>query len=115
MLYNNPQEMPLLLIDWYMDYPDPSNTYQPLIRCGAANNPGAYCNEELDAMETAAALLPPGDDRWAAYAELEATIAEDLPFLTLYHVNQYYYFSDRVQGMNSHPAYIINFEALSLQ
>jgi ABC-type transport system substrate-binding protein len=115
VMYNNPAEMPMLLIDWYMDYPDPSNTYQPLIKCAAANNPGAYCNEELDAMEAAAAALPPGDDRWNAYAELEAAVAEDLPFLTLYHINQYYYFSDRAQGMNSHPAYIINFESLSLE
>jgi ABC-type transport system substrate-binding protein len=115
IMYNNPEEMPLLLIDWYMDYPDPSNTYQPLIKCGAANNPGAYCNEDLDAMETAAAAEPPGDARWSAYSELEAAVADQLPILTLYHVNQYYYFSDRVQGMNSHPAYIIKFDSLSLE
>ncbi len=113
--FNRPEQMPMLLIDWYLDYPDPSNTYEPLVQCGGSFNVGGYCNEDLDAVAHDAALIPPGDARWAAYSDLEARVVEELPIIPLYHVTQYYYSSARVQNLASHPAYIMNFEAITLE
>lgn len=113
LAFGSPEDMPVLLIDWYLDYQDPSNIYQPLISCAGSFNPGAYCNEELDAVENTDSLLPFGDERWAAYAALEAQLAEELPMIPLYHIDQYYYLSDRLT-ISAHPAYLINFETAEL-
>ena len=116
--YSTPGDFQALIVDWYLDYTDPSNLYQPLLRCGTEENWGTnwgrHCNAEMDEMERQAALLPPGDDRWAAYAALEAAMAEELSFIPLYHLQEYYYVSDRVQGLTSHPAHVINFENASI-
>lgn len=114
LAFSTPEEMPVMLIDWYYDYQDPSNTYQPLIECGGSFNVSGYCNEEMDAVEDEAKVIPFGDDRWAAYAELEAMVAEELPIIPLYHVTQYYYTSSRVDNIASHPSYILNFETIAI-
>lgn len=117
--YSTPGDFSAAIFDWYLDYTDPSNLYQPLLRCGTdgnwGTNWGRHCNEAMDAMEREAALLPPGDERWAAYGALEAAMAEELSFIPLYHLQEYYYVSDRVRGLTSHPAYVISFENASVE
>jgi ABC-type transport system substrate-binding protein len=113
--YNRPEEMPVAYIGWFMDYIDPSNVYEPLVQCGGSFNPGGYCNEEMDATFAEAKLLPPGDDRWNAFAALEAMIAEENPNLYLLHVQNYYYRSARVQNLTPDPATLLDFESVSLQ
>lgn len=114
MYGDDPGQMPVLYIGWYADYPDPSDFYQPLLECNAGNNTGGYCNEALDKQETAAALLPPGDERWAAYGALEASINEDMPWAFVYYGRNFYYRSARVQGLNPHPTFSLNFETASV-
>ena len=111
----HPQDMPAMLIDWYLDYPDPSDYYEPLLQCKGSFNTGAFCDPGMDAHEQAAALLPPGDTRWKAFADLEAEIAAKDPIISLYHVTQYYYTSTRLKGLVSSPAYIFNFEDVTFQ
>lgn len=114
MYGDNPGQMPVLYIGWYADYPDPSNFYQPLLQCNAANNIGAYCSEALDAQEAAAALLPPGDDRWAAYGALEAALNEEMPWAFVYYGRNFFYRSTRVQGLSPHPTFSLTFETVSV-
>jgi ABC-type transport system substrate-binding protein len=113
--YNRPEEMPIAYIGWFMDYVDPSNIYEPLVQCGGSFNPGAYCNEELDAAFAEAKLLPPGEDRWNAFAALEAQIAEENPNIYLLHVQNYYYRSERVQNLATDSATLLDIESVSLQ
>jgi ABC-type transport system substrate-binding protein len=115
IFYGTPEDAPMMYAIWGMDYPDPTNAYEPLLECGAAGNPGGYCNEDLDAMEQEAALIPPGDERWQAFADLEAAIVEDLPVVFVVYPQQYFFRSDRVLGLASHPAFILTFEDASLQ
>ncbi|MEL6271458.1 MAG: ABC transporter substrate-binding protein [Chloroflexota bacterium] len=114
LAFSTPEELPVMLIDWYYDYQDPSNTYQPLVECGGSFNVSGYCNEAMDAVEDEAKVIPFSDERWAAYAELEGMVAEELPIIPLYHVTQYYYTSARVDNIASHPSYILNFETISI-
>lgn len=112
---DNPGQMPVMYISWYADYPDPSDFYQPLLQCGSGNNTGAFCDENLDAMEAAAALLPPGDARWAAYADLEAAINDQMPWAFVFYGRNFFYRGERVTGLNPHPAYGLTFETASVQ
>lgn len=114
MYSDNPGQMPVLYISWYADYPDPSNFYQPLLKCGSANNTGGFCDEALDSMEQAAALLPPGDERWAAYGALEAALNEALPWAFVMHGRNFFYTSTRVTGVTPHPTAGLNFETVSV-
>jgi ABC-type oligopeptide transport system substrate-binding subunit len=106
--------MPVGYIGWFMDYPDPSNVFEPLLTCAGSFNPGGYCNEALDAEFAAAKLLPPGDDRWAAFAALEASAYADLGNLNLVHVRNFYYTSARVENLIPDPATLVNFEVVSV-
>jgi ABC-type transport system substrate-binding protein len=115
MYGDNPGQMPVLYLGWYADYPDPSDFYQPLLQCGSANNTGGFCDENLDKMESAAALLAPGDDRWKAYGDLEAAINVDMPWAFIYYGRNFFYSSARVKGLNPHPAYGLTFETASVQ
>jgi ABC-type transport system substrate-binding protein len=111
----DPGQMPVLYISWYADYPDPSDFYEPLLKCNSDNNTGGFCDQKLDEMEAAAALLPPGDDRWKAYSDLEAAINEDQPWAFVFYGRNFFYKSARVQGLDAHPAYSLTFETASVQ
>jgi ABC-type transport system substrate-binding protein len=112
---NRPEEMPVGFIGWFLDYQDPSNVYEPLVACEGSFNPGAHCNEEMDAFFFEAKLIPPGEDRWSAFAELEAMTFETMPNIPLVHVRNFYYRSDRVTNLQPDPAVLINFEQISVE
>ncbi len=111
---NRPEEMPVGYIGWFMDYQDPSNVFEPLLTCGGSFNPGAYCNEEFDASIAAAKLIPPGEERWAAFSALEGQAFEAMPNIPLVHVRNFYYTSARVENLVLDPAVLINFEEVSV-
>jgi ABC-type transport system substrate-binding protein len=111
----DPGRAPIMYGIWGMDYFDPTNIYEPLLKCGASGNPGGYCNTNLDAQVEAAALIPPGDDRWAAFADIEANYVQDLPWVYLLYPQQYFFRSDRVKNLNSHPAHILTFDKASIE
>ncbi|MCS7072037.1 MAG: ABC transporter substrate-binding protein [Anaerolinea sp.] len=112
---NRPQEMPVGFIGWFLDYQDPSNVYEPLVACTGSFNPGAYCNEEMDAFFREAKLIPPGEERWSAFAQLEAMMFEEMPNIPLVHVRNFYYTSDRVVDLQPDPALLLNFERVSVE
>ncbi len=113
--FNRPEEMPVGYIGWFLDYQDPSNVYEPLVSCGGSFNPGGYCNEDLDAIFQADKVTPPGEDRWAAYAELEAMLVEESPNINLVHVTNYYFTSTRVSGLVPDAALLLNFENADIE
>lgn len=112
---NRPEEMPVGYIGWFLDYQDPSNVYEPLIACTGSFNPGAHCNEEMDTFFFEAKLLPPGEERWAAFAELEAQTFEVMPNIPLVHVRNFYYTSTRVTNLEPDPALLLNFETVDIE
>lgn len=114
MYGSDPGQMPVLYISWFADYPDPSDFYQPLLQCKAANNTGGFCNEALDKQEAAAALIPPGDDRWKAYGALEEAINKDMPWTFVFYGRNFFYSSSRVKDLKPHPVFGLNFEIASL-
>jgi ABC-type transport system substrate-binding protein len=114
IVINTPETVPLSYIGWFMDYQDPSNVYEPLITCTGSFNPGAFCDEGLDAAISAAKLLPPGDPRWDAFAALEAQVAESLPNINLIYVRNFYYTSSRLSDLALNAGFLIDAENASV-
>jgi len=114
LLVNQPDVVQLVMTEWYLDYADPSNIYEPLLQCGGSYNWGRYCNEELDAHFAEINLLPPGDERWTAFADLEQTLSEQLPSIFLEHRTNYYFVSERL-SIESDPALLLRFDTASLK
>jgi ABC-type transport system substrate-binding protein len=109
-----PDSFHVAFTEWYLDYLDPSNAYEPLIECGGSYNWGAYCNEEVDAFFEDANILPPGDERSAAFAELEAMLSEEPPSIWLQHRQNFYFRSERV-SISSNPAILLTFADATVQ
>jgi ABC-type transport system substrate-binding protein len=110
----DPDAIKLSWMDWYMDYTDPSNIYQPLHQCDAFYNWGHICNEEIDAFFEEANAIPPGDDRWAAFAELEAMLADEVPSIYLQHRQNYYFTSERLT-IEGNPGILLVFADATVQ
>lgn len=114
ILINQPDTFDTAMTNWYHDYLDPSNTYEPLLQCGGSYNWGGYCNEELDALFETDNAIPPGDERWAAFAEFEAALFEESPNAFLYHLQNFYYRSERL-NITADPAYLLKFDTATVQ
>jgi ABC-type transport system substrate-binding protein len=116
LLINQPEpdSFHIAFTEWYLDYLDPSNVYEPLHQCGGSYNWGHICNEELDAFFEEANAIPPGDDRWAAFAELEARLVEAQPSIYLQHRQNYYFTSERLT-IEGNPAVLLVFADATVQ
>lgn len=114
ILINQPETIDTIMTNWYHDYLDPSNTFEPLLKCGGSYNWGGYCNEALEEAFAIDNAIPPGPERWAAFAEFEAMIFEDAPNAFLYHLSNFYYHSERLT-ISSDPAYLLKFDTATVQ
>ncbi|PJF26933.1 MAG: hypothetical protein CUN53_05950 [Phototrophicales bacterium] len=112
---NRPEEMPVGFIGWFLDYQDPSNVYEPLVACTGSFNPGGFCDPDMDEFFFEAKVIPPGDERWATFAQLEAMTFEKMPNIPLVHVRNFYYTSNRVTNLLPDPALLLNFEQVSVE
>jgi ABC-type transport system substrate-binding protein len=110
---NQPDTLSLVMTNWYLDYPDPSNIWEPLLACGGSYNWGLYCNEALDAQFAEANAIPPSDERWAAFSAFEATIVEDQPNIFLEHQLNFYFRSARL-NIVSDPGVLLRWDGASL-
>ncbi|MBL8134378.1 MAG: ABC transporter substrate-binding protein [Anaerolineae bacterium] len=114
ILVNQPETIEVVMTNWYHDYLDPSNTYEPLLQCGGSYNWGGYCSEATDAAFAEYNVIPPGADRWTAFAEFEALLFEEQPNAFLYHLQNYYYRSARL-SIQADPAYLLKFDSATVQ
>jgi peptide/nickel transport system substrate-binding protein len=108
LLVSKPDDLEMVMTSWFMDYVDPSDNWEPLLKCGGSYNWAKYCNEGLDAEFAKANLLPQGDSRWAAFADFEAKVAEQVPNVFLVHRVDYYFTSARLD-LKTNPAILMNF------
>jgi ABC-type transport system substrate-binding protein len=116
-LINQKDSLEVVMTNWYQDYPDPSNIYEPLLHCDAIEasyNWGQFCSPELDAAFEAANAIPPGDERWAAFADFEAMIVEEMPVIYLDHLVNYYYTSSRLDII-ADPGILLRWDTATLR
>lgn len=113
-LINQPDTLQIVLTNWFLDYPDPSNIWEPLLACGGSYNWGQYCNEDLEAAFAEANNIPPGDDRWAAFSDFEAQIVDAMPNVFLHHRLDYYFVSDRI-SIATDPGIVIRWDTATAE
>jgi len=90
---------------WIADFPDPSNFYGPILGCAGAGEGGwnwsKYCNEELDAMATAAdSMIDPAKaaDRYQAWSDVYMGVMADLPWVPVFNEQRFTMKSARLGG-----------------
>jgi peptide/nickel transport system substrate-binding protein/oligopeptide transport system substrate-binding protein len=78
---------PLFRRSWVADYADPENFLWSCFHSSLAgsSNRVHYSDPETDRLLEAAAALPPGAERLAAWARAERRIVEEAPWVFLYH------------------------------
>lgn len=108
VLISKPDDLDLVMTSWFMDYQDPSDNWEPLLMCDGSYNWAKYCSPDLDAEFDQINLIPFGDERWSAFAQFEAEVAQQVPNVFLVHRIDYYFVSDRLQIV-SDPAVLLNF------
>jgi oligopeptide transport system substrate-binding protein len=114
ILISKPDTLDLVMTQWFMDYQDPSNNWEPLLMCDGSYNWAKYCSPELDAIFNEINLIPLGDDRWAAFADFEAQVAEQMPNVPLVNRKDFYLTSERL-NITSDPAVLLRFAEATLK
>jgi ABC-type transport system substrate-binding protein len=114
VLISKPDSLDMVMTNWYMDYQDPSNNWEPLLMCNGSYNWAKYCSEELDTHFREINLIPFGEARWQAFAEFEAMVAEQMPNIPLIHRVIYYFTSARL-NIQADPAVLLKFAEATLK
>ncbi|KKC32726.1 ABC transporter substrate-binding protein [Devosia psychrophila] len=90
---------------WIADFPDPSNFYGPILGCSGAADGGwnwsKYCNEDLDAMATAAdSMIDPAKqaDRYKAWSDVYMGVMADAPWVPVFNEQRFTMKSARLGG-----------------
>lgn len=97
--------VPLFLLGWEADFPDPSNFLEVLFHSKyiGTNNNANYSNPEVDALLDAAARSVDGAARLQLLQKAEMLIMDDAPWGPLYHPVTYQAVSPRVRDYQLHP------------
>jgi len=72
-------------------------------KSGQKNNVAHYSNPELDEIMTEAKATVDGPEREALYYKAQEILAEDIPYITLFHVTQYYAAAPGAGGAVPYP------------
>src|SRR6266540_1831751 len=96
-----PKTVPMGLVFWGMDYPDPQDFIQNLFVCAAAppagSNNSYYCNPDTDGLFQKAEATTDPTQRIQLYQQLEHAAVEDAPRVSLFHIAAYTLYSDNLQ------------------
>jgi peptide/nickel transport system substrate-binding protein len=77
-------QLPVFLVRWGADYPDPYEFIWPLTSCDQSGDMGLfYCNGELEGLLRQDRQTIDPDEREALYAEMQDLLAEELPIIPL--------------------------------
>jgi ABC-type transport system substrate-binding protein len=112
--------VPFALTSWPQDYPDPSDFLDVLFRSdrlteARCNNTAFYTSPRLDTLLQAAARETDPRLRLRRYQKAEEVVAEDAPWVFLYHPTDYRLCQPWVQGFQMHPVWAARFDKLGLE
>jgi ABC-type transport system substrate-binding protein len=101
----HPKQVPLFLLGWEADFPDPSNFLTVLLhsRSRDTNNNTFYANAEVDRLlDQADASLDPSQ-RIRLFHAAEVLIMRDAPWVPTFHPVSFVVRHPRVRGYQLHP------------
>jgi peptide/nickel transport system substrate-binding protein len=92
---------------------DPDLNVSLVLACGAANNAGKYCNEDLDALFAEGRANSDDAARKEIYRKVIATIMADMPGIYLYNQRAAYAMTADIAGFTAYPDGIIRLDGVS--
>jgi ABC-type transport system substrate-binding protein len=101
----HPGQVPLFLLGWEADFPDPSNFLTVLLhsRSRGTNNNAFYANPAVDRLLDAADAIVDPARRFRLFGEAERLIMHDAPWVPLFHPVSFVVRHPRVRGYELHP------------
>jgi len=101
----SPDLVPMFLLGWEADFPDPSNFLEVLLHSKyiGSNNDTLYSNPEVDALLDEAAETVDTERRLQLLRTVELRAIEDAPWVFLYHPVSYEIVQPRVRDFRLHP------------
>jgi peptide/nickel transport system substrate-binding protein len=100
------QKVPLFMMGWLADFPDPSDLALPFYRTGGTYAAWqAYSNPTMDALVDAGIRAPDGPARAQIYHNIQALAVQDCPSFTLDQAIGRHFERDWVVGWYYNPAY----------
>ncbi len=107
-------ELPVFMLGWFPDFSDPDNWLTPFASCLQSPDNGVfYCNEEMDALLTAAASSADPEERALLYQQIGDLYAEEVPTLPLFWEPEYITYRDGVEGIQIASTIEFNYNVLS--
>ncbi len=109
-----PAQVPMFLLGWEADFPDPSNFLTVLLhsRGQGANNNTFYGSRAVDALLDLAGAEPVPTRRLHLFRKAEARILRDVPWVPLYHPVTVAVRHPRVRDYRLHPLRPARFETV---
>jgi ABC-type transport system substrate-binding protein len=101
----HPGQVPLFMLGWEADFPDPSNFLSVLLhsRARGTNNNAFYANPAVDRLlDEGDATVDPAK-RFALFHQAETAIMRDAPWVPLFHPVSIVVRNPRVRGYELHP------------
>jgi ABC-type transport system substrate-binding protein len=106
-LLTTPKAVPMALAAWSLDYPDPSDFFDPILTTAAAQNGGSnwsfYSNPTVDALTAQADQELNPARRCALYHKIEQIVVTDAPWVPLWTPVHETIVSSRVAGFYISP------------
>ncbi|HUX21594.1 MAG TPA: ABC transporter substrate-binding protein, partial [Spirochaetia bacterium] len=98
------KQLPIFIIGWAPDYPDPDDYVVPFIASwGAYSGQQGYKNEEADKLIKEAAISTDNAQRQADYYRVQQIYMQDIPSLSIYQAVQKRFYKDWVKGNFYNP------------
>lgn len=102
-------------LGWIADYPIYDNFMYPLFVTGGDNNYGNYSNEEVDQGMLDARAIMDDDERIAAFQQVNALVAEDMPIIPLFFYRHQMVGSSRVKYFYMDPQKLSDMSTAELE
>ncbi|MEC4894935.1 MAG: ABC transporter substrate-binding protein [Oscillatoria sp. PMC 1051.18] len=107
---------PTFLVDWYPDFLDPDNYIQPFLDCaegsaesgcqsGGSQTQGSfYYSERINELIDRQRSERDPEARKAIFADIQETLAEDVPYIPLWQNKEYAFAQNGVDGVTINPS-----------
>jgi peptide/nickel transport system substrate-binding protein len=115
---------PIFLLDWSPDYLDADSYIQPFVDCakgnakegckeGASAQQGSfYFNDRVNALIAQSRKVTDPKERRSVYGELQAIVAQDVPFIPLWQSKDYLFVQGKINGAALEATQKVSFSRL---
>ncbi|WP_371363834.1 hypothetical protein SRRS_47240 [Sporomusa rhizae] len=105
----------LYIARWVADTGDPDNFLQPLFAPGLRTNRSSYNSETVNKKLAVANHMLHPTKRLDLYKDIQKTIAQDFPWIFLYHPHMAYACRNNISGIKMNPLGLFKYEDIIME